>query len=218
MSSPCRIVVLLSGAGSNLQAIIDHIHDSDIHGEIVAVVSNREGAGGLNKAETAGIDALTIDHKGFDGREAFDAELARRIDDYQPDLVVLAGFMRILTPEFVEHYAGKMLNIHPSRLPLYKGLNTHQRALDAGDEVHGASVHFVTPDLDGGPVILQSELVIHSDHTADSLAIDLRAQEHQIYPLVVRWFCDGRLNLKDGLVIKDGVALDEPLQLHEITL
>lgn len=218
MSSDCRIVVLISGTGSNLQALIDKIHEDEISGEIVAVISNRPDVAGLDKARAAGIAAETLDHKQFDDRESFDKALAECIDGYRPDLVVLAGFMRILTPEFVEHYSGRMLNIHPSRLPLYKGLNTHQRALDAGDKIHGASVHFVTPDLDGGPVIMQSEIVIHDDHTAESLGDHVREQEHVLYPLVVRWFCEGKITLEGNQVIKDGKRLEHPLQLHEITL
>ncbi|CAG0907949.1 unnamed protein product, partial [Cyprideis torosa] len=214
----CRIVVLISGTGSNLQSIIDHIHDDELPAEVVAVISNRSTAGGLEKAQQAHIPTQVVDHQQFSGREAFDAALMAAIDQHQPDLVVLAGFMRILTDGFVTHYTGRMLNIHPSRLPLYKGLNTHQRALDAGDEYHGASVHFVTPDLDGGPVILQSELKIHPDHNAATLADDVREQEHQLYPLVIRWFCQGRVMLQDNIVVKDGEKLETPLQLHEMTL
>lgn len=218
MSSPCRIVVLLSGAGSNLQALIEKIHEDELSADIVAVLSNRENAGGLGKAKAAEIPAIALDHKAFEDRKSFDAALMSEIDKHQPDLVVLAGFIRILTDGFVQHYEGRMLNIHPSRLPLYKGLNTHQRVLDAGDEYHGASVHFVSSDLDGGPVILQSELKVHAEHTAGSLAQDLLKQEHLIYPLAVRWFCESRIELRDGVVRKDGMALREPLQLHEITM
>ncbi len=214
--SDCRIVVLISGSGSNLQALIDACERGDIDGRIVAVISNRPGVRGLERAEKHGIPAITIDHTDFPDRASFDAALAERIDSYQPDLVVLAGFMRILTEDFVARYAGRMLNIHPSRLPKYQGLHTHQRAIDAGDATHGASVHFVTAELDGGPVILQSELPIRGDHTAETLAADLLPQEHRIYPKVVEWFCARRLALTPNGVEMDGKLLTQPLQLAQL--
>ncbi|GAA5219270.1 phosphoribosylglycinamide formyltransferase [Corallincola platygyrae] len=200
--SNCRIIVLFSGNGSNLQAIIDKCH---LQGgaEIVAAVSNREDAFGLERAKTAAITTEVLDHKGFDSREAYDQALMALLDNYQPDLLVLAGFMRILTPEFVSHYQGRMLNIHPSLLPKYQGLNTHQRAIDAGDKEHGASVHFVTEELDGGPVALQARVPVFEDDTAEDLAARVHEQEHQIYPLVVSWFAAQRLSMSDGAAILD---------------
>ncbi len=213
MKKACRIVVLLSGGGSNFQAILDQTLDGNIPAEIVAVASNRPGVKGLERAEKAGIPTVVIDHKEFDSREAFDAEMMRQIDRYQPDLVVLAGFMRILTADFVNHYLGRLINIHPSRLPLYKGLNTHQRAIDAGDSHHGASVHFVTAELDGGPVIAQTTLPIRPDHNADTLAKDLLKQEHRLYPEVVKWFCQGKLAFANGEARLNGEPLSAPVQL-----
>lgn len=212
----CRIVVLVSGSGSNLQAIIDGVSSGDIPGEIAAVFSNRPSVKGLERAETAGIQAVTVDHKVFESREAFDRQMISEIDSFEPDLVVLAGFMRVLTAEFVEHYQGRLINIHPSRLPKYRGLHTHQRALEAGDSEHGASTHFVSAELDGGPVILQSRLEILSHHTADSLADDLLKQEHMIYPLTVKWFCQGRLKLASNQVNFDDQPLESPLQLDSL--
>ena len=206
MSNP-RILVLISGSGSNLQAIIDHSSKGAIQGEVVAVISNRADAYGLTRAENAGIAHQVVDHKAFADRESYDAALQEAIDSYQPDLVVLAGFMRILTPGFVNHYAGRMLNIHPSLLPKYQGLNTHQRAIDNGDTEHGVSVHFVTEELDGGPVVLQAKVPVFPEDDADDLAEKVHEQEHRIYPLVINWFCQGRLTMKDGAACLDGNAL-----------
>ena len=191
-----RILVLISGNGSNLQAIIDDCHEGKIPGNVVAVVSNKADAYGLERATQAKIPAEVVSHLNFDSREAFDASLIQVIDKYNPDLIVLAGFMRILSKPFIQHYQGKMLNIHPSLLPKYQGLNTHQRALDEGDTEHGASVHFVTEELDGGPVILQAKVPVFEDDDADTLASRVHEQEHRIYPLVVRWFCQQRLAMK----------------------
>lgn len=202
-----RIVVLISGSGSNLQAILDQTRAGQINGSIVAVISNRPDAYGLTRAEQAGVDARLLDHKQFADRESFDQALVELIDSYSPDLVVLAGFMRILTPELVRHYHGRLFNIHPSLLPKYKGLNTHQRALDAGDAAHGCSVHFVTEELDGGPVIVQASVPIAADETADSLQQRVHALEHRIYPLAVEWFCLDRLALTDTGVTLDGEPL-----------
>lgn len=215
-STKCRIVVLISGGGTNLQALIDAQHRDELGGEIVAVISNRPNVKGLDRATAAGIPAITLNHQQYDTRDAFDEALARRIDEFQPDLVVLAGFMRILSPGFVERYSGRMLNIHPSLLPRYRGLHTHQRVLEAGDAFHGASVHFVTADLDAGSVILQARLPVSSEHTADSLAADLLAFEHRIYPMVVQWFCSGRLDYRDEQAWFDGRPLHTPLQLDEL--
>jgi len=188
-----RIVVLISGNGSNLQAIIDACEEKKINGDVVAVISNKPQVYGLERAKCHDIDNVVVNHRDYETREAYDVSLAKAIDEHQPDLVVLAGFMRILTADFVEHYAGKMLNIHPSLLPKYQGLNTHQRAIDAGDSEHGVSVHFVTAELDGGPVILQAKVPIFENDTSDELAARVHEQEHRIYPLVVNWFTDERL-------------------------
>lgn len=199
---PCRVVVLISGNGSNLQAILDHRAAGGY--QIAAVISNRADAYGLQRAARAGVSTLVLDHKKFATREAFDAELMQMIDDCQPDLVVLAGFMRILSCDFVQHYTGRLLNIHPSLLPDYKGINTHQRVLDAAEACHGASVHFVTEELDGGPVIRQAVIKIHPQDTRESLAQRVAVEEHKIYPEVVQWFAQGRLRLD-----RHGVWLDQ---------
>lgn len=204
---PCNVVVLISGSGSNLQALIDSVAHDGNPARIAAVICNRAGAHGLERAKQAGIATELLDHKQFDGREAFDAALIQAIDAHQPDLVVLAGFMRILTPGFVQHYAGRLLNIHPSLLPKHKGLHTHQRALEAGDSEHGCSVHFVTEELDGGPLVVQAVLPVMADDTAESLARRVHQQEHQIYPLAVRWFAEGRLRLGAQGAMLDGQPL-----------
>lgn len=204
---PCNVVVLISGSGSNLQALIDSVAQDGNPARIAAVISNRADAYGLQRAKQAGIATELLDHKQFDGREAFDAALIQAIDAHQPDLVVLAGFMRILTPGFVQHYAGRLLNIHPSLLPKYKGLHTHQRALEAGDSEHGCSVHFVTEELDGGPLVVQAVLPVMADDTAESLASRVHQQEHKIYPLAVRWFAEGRLRLGAQGAMLDGEPL-----------
>jgi phosphoribosylglycinamide formyltransferase-1 len=202
-----RIVVLLSGSGSNLQALIDATQSGRIAGRIVAVISNKPGVKGLERARDAGIDALLLDHTEFASREAFDAALQELIDSLTPDLIILAGFMRILTTDFVDHYLGRMFNIHPSLLPKYKGLHTHQRAIDAGDSEHGCTVHFVTPELDGGPLILQAVVPVQADASAESLQQQVQKREHEIYPLAVEWFCADRLQLHAGGVTLDGIQL-----------
>ncbi|MGN0926472.1 phosphoribosylglycinamide formyltransferase [Ectopseudomonas mendocina] len=204
---PCNVVVLISGSGSNLQALIDSVAHDGNPARIAAVISNRADAYGLQRAKQAGIATELLDHKQFDGREAFDTALIQAIDAHQPDLVVLAGFMRILTPGFVQHYAGRLLNIHPSLLPKHKGLHTHQRALEAGDSEHGCSVHFVTEELDGGPLVVQAVLPVMADDTAESLASRVHQQEHHIYPLAVRWFAEGRLRLDAQGAMLDGQPL-----------
>ena len=204
---PCNVVVLISGSGSNLQALIDSIAHDGNPARIAAVVCNRADAYGLERARQAGIATELLDHKQFDGREAFDAALIQAIDAHQPELVVLAGFMRILTPGFVAHYSGRLLNIHPSLLPRHKGLHTHQRALEAGDAEHGCSVHFVTEELDGGPLVVQAVLPVMADDTAESLASRVHQQEHHIYPLAVRWFAEGRLRLDAQGAMLDGQPL-----------
>ena len=212
------IVILISGSGSNLQALIDAVASGELDVEIRAVISNRPDAKGLQRAREAGIPTESLDHKTFDSREAFDRTLQQRIDNFEPKLVVLAGFMRLLTDDFVNHYLGRMLNIHPSLLPAYTGLNTHQRALEAGEIRHGASVHFVTPELDGGPLILQASVPVTSDDTPDSLAARVLEQEHKIYPLAVQWFAEGRLQLREQRAWFDGTALTQPLQLEALPI
>jgi phosphoribosylglycinamide formyltransferase-1 len=201
--------VLISGNGSNLQAMIDAVDAGRLNAEIVGVISNRPNTYGLTRAENAGIKTLCLDHTEYADRAAYDVELQRAIESLQADAIVLAGFMRILTPEFVDAFAGKLLNIHPSLLPKYKGLNTHQRAIDNGDKEHGVSVHFVTPELDGGPVIIQSRVPVFEDDTADDLAERVQEQERRIYPLVLSWFSAGRLKMLNNKAILDEQELPE---------
>lgn len=177
-----RVVILISGRGSNMISIIKAVNDGGLPIKIAAVISNRPDAAGIEFAQQAGIDTDIIDHKTYASREDFDQAMATKIDTYTPDLVVLAGFMRILTTEFVEHYANKLINIHPALLPKFKGMDTHQRAIDAGETEHGASVHFVTAELDAGPVILQAKVPVLSTDTADTLAARVLEQEHKLYP------------------------------------
>lgn len=206
MVQPCNAVVLISGSGSNLQALIDS-QDTDNPLCIRAVISNRADAYGLTRARNAGIATQVLEHSTFADRDAFDAALIEAIDTYQPDLVVLAGFMRILTPDFVRHYAGHLLNIHPSLLPKHKGLNTHRQALAARDSEHGCSVHFVTEELDGGPLVVQAAVPVEDGDTEQTLALRVHVQEHRIYPLAVRWFAEGRLRLGAEGALLDGKAL-----------
>ena len=207
MSTPCNVVVLISGSGSNLQALIDNLAAGDTPARICAVISNRADAYGLVRAANAGIPTQVLDHKAFASREAFDAALQEAIDAYAPDLVVLAGFMRILTPALVRHYHGRMFNIHPSLLPKYKGLDTHKRALEAGDAEHGCSVHFVTEELDGGALVVQAATAVLPGDTPESLALRVHGLEHRIYPLAVRWFAEGRLRLEGDGAMLDGESL-----------
>ena len=205
-----KIAVLISGSGSNLQAIIDKLHNqkiTDEQFEIVAVISNKAEAFGLERAKKADINTLFIDDKGAISRVDYDQKLMNEIDKLDVDIIVLAGFMRILSANFVNKYAGKILNIHPSLLPKYTGLNTHQRAIDANDHEHGASVHFVTAELDGGPVILQAKVPVFDDDNADDLAERVLTQEHQIYPLVIQWFLTGRLLMDNEQAVLDGLIL-----------
>ncbi len=214
--NPLPVVVLISGSGSNLQALIDGAAGGELPIRIEAVISNEPDAFGLERARRAGIAAEVVDHRAFDSREAFDQALMAAIDRHQPGLVVLAGFMRILTPAFVHHYAGRLLNIHPSLLPKYQGLHTHRRALEAGDVEHGASVHFVTEELDGGPVILQAKVPVLPGDTPERLADRVLEKEHRIYPLVVKWFAQGRLRLDGDGVLFDDHPLPRPLLLDEV--
>lgn len=209
-NSPLPVVVLISGSGSNLQALIDGAGDQ--HFRIQGVISNRPQAGGLARAAEAGIATRVIDHKDYPDRAAFDMALAEAVDAFDPGLVVLAGFMRILTTAFVNRYAGRMINIHPSLLPDFQGLDTHSRALAAGVSEHGASVHFVTAELDGGPVIAQTRVAVEAGDDAKRLAARVLRREHALLPQVVGWFASGRIALRDGQVWMDGNRLQAPLQ------
>jgi phosphoribosylglycinamide formyltransferase-1 len=195
------IVVLISGRGSNMQALID------AGLPVRAVISNVAGAKGLDVAAARGIATRVVEHRRFPTRDAFDAALASAIDEYRPRLVALAGFMRVLTPGFVERYTGRLLNIHPSLLPALPGLNTHERALEAGLKQHGCTVHFVTADLDHGPIVIQAAVPVREGDTAQTLAARVLRQEHVIYPRAVRWFLDGKLVIEGGKVrVKDEKA------------
>lgn len=202
--SRCRVVVLISGRGSNLQAIIDAARAGSLPVDICGVVSNRAQAPGLHIARKAGISVAVVDHRDFPDRAAFDRALIAEIDPQRPDLVALAGFMRILGAAFIDHYAGRLMNIHPSLLPAFPGLCTHERALAAGVKQHGATVHFVTRDVDGGPVIIQAAVPVLSGDTPQSLAERVLKEEHRIYPIAIRWFAEGRLEVRDGNVLLNG--------------
>ena len=195
-----NIVILISGRGSNMEAIVRACAAESWPARIAAVISNRADAAGLGFAQANGIATAVVDHTGFASREAFDAQLAERVDAFQPDVVALAGFMRILTPGFVQRYAGRLVNIHPSLLPLFPGLHTHQRAIDAGCKVAGASVHFVTADLDHGPIIGQAIVPVLPDDTERSLAARVLEQEHRLYPRAIRWLVEGALEVRAGVV------------------
>ncbi|MCH8180365.1 MAG: phosphoribosylglycinamide formyltransferase [Proteobacteria bacterium] len=194
------IVILISGRGSNMEAIVHACQREGWPARIAAVVSNKASAEGLQFAAAQGIATAVVDHKAFPSREAFDAELARVIDGFSPDVVVLAGFMRILTEGFVRHFEGRMLNIHPSLLPAFPGLHTHERAIEAGCKLAGATVHFVTPALDHGPIVLQAAVPLLAGDTAQDLSTRVLAQEHVIYPQAVRWLVEGALDTEDGVV------------------
>ena len=195
-----NIVILISGRGSNMEAIVRACAAQGWPARIAAVISNKPDASGLAFAAEHGIATATVEHKQFATREAFDAELARVIDGFAPDVVVLAGFMRILTAGFVQHYAGRLVNIHPSLLPAFPGLHTHQRAIDAGCKLAGATVHFVTPELDHGPIILQAAVPVRPGDSEGELAARVLRQEHLIYPRAVRWLIEGTLHVERGIV------------------
>ena len=209
------IVVLISGTGTNLQAIIDATRDGRINSNIAAVISNRPDAKGLDRAKKAGIDAVVIDSNTNGDRNEYDARLIAAIDHYQPALVVLAGFMRILSDAFIDHYCNRILNIHPSLLPEFKGLHTHRRVLEAGKQTHGASVHFVNNELDSGPVVIQAEVPVYKDDTEQVLAARVLEQEHIIYPMAISWFIDGRLEVNDNKVLLDSNVLPRPVLWKE---
>lgn len=202
-----KIVVLISGNGSNLQAIIDACAQAKINGTLSAVFSNKAHAYGLERARNANIPAFALNPKDYEDRNAFDNALMAQIDEYHPDLVVLAGYMRILSPAFVTHYQGKMLNIHPSLLPKYPGLDTHKQVLEHGDAEHGATVHFVTQELDGGPVILQAKVPVFPGDDEAIIAARVQVQEHAIYPLAINWFTRERLIMRENQAWLDGAPL-----------
>ncbi|MEM9402899.1 MAG: phosphoribosylglycinamide formyltransferase [Pseudomonadota bacterium] len=209
--SAARTAILISGSGTNLQAFIDAAACGDIALDIALVFSNVESAYGLERARQAGIDTVALSHRDFENREDFDRAVARVLDAVQPDLIVLAGFMRILSAWFVRRYAGRILNIHPALLPLYPGLNTHQRAIDAGDTWHGSTVHFVTEELDGGPRVLAGRLRIDAGDDADSLNHRIQSIEHRIYPRAADWVARGRVRFANGAALLDNELLVDPV-------
>lgn len=208
-TAPVPVVILISGRGSNLQAMLAETRTGKLPIEIRAVISNNPAAEGLQRARAAGVPAEIIDHRDYAERSQFDATLMRAIDRHAPRLVILAGFMRILGEAFIRHYAGRLLNIHPSLLPAFKGIDTHARALAAGAAQHGASVHFVTNDLDGGPVIVQASVPVRAGDTIDTLAARVLHEEHRILPLAIHWFVEQRLSIRNGQVLLDGKVRPE---------
>ena len=217
-STPPRppIVILISGRGSNMRALIERSRDAAAAYSVRAVLSDQAEAAGLEVAARLGVAARAVPRAKGAAREEYDTDLAAAIDEYSPSLIVLAGFMRILSGKFVERFSGRILNIHPSLLPKYTGLHTHQRALEAGEAEHGVTVHFVTEQLDGGPGVLQARVPVLPGDTEADLSRRVLAQEHLIYPLAVNWFCQGRLRCADGKAWLDGRPLNEPLQLGDV--
>lgn len=210
-----RIAVLVSGNGSNLQALINAQLGKQLSGQIVGVLSNKAEAYALRRAEDANIATAVISHQNFPNRESFDVAMHQQLLAWQVDLVILAGFMRILTPEFVSQWQGKMLNIHPSLLPFYKGMNTHQRVLNTGDRLHGCTVHFVTAELDAGQSIAQSVIQVSLQDTAESLAQRVHQLEHFIYPQVAQWLCNGQLTWENGQAYFNQKLLEKPIQFAQ---
>lgn len=210
-----KLVVLISGNGSNLQSLLDACASGRIHGSVAAVFSNKASAFGLVRAKEAGVPTHALAASDFADREAFDRQLMTEIDAYAPDLVVLAGYMRILSSAFVARYHDRLLNIHPSLLPKYPGLHTHRQALENGDAEHGTSVHFVTDELDGGPVILQAKVPVFAEDSEQEITQRVQHQEHAIYPLVINWFIEGRLTMRDGKAWLDGEQLPPQGHAHE---
>ena len=206
-----KLAILVSGTGTNLQSFIDRVADGRLDVDIAIVFANSPDAYGLQRAQDAGIETVCIPHGDFEDREQFDRSIANALDPFEPDLIILAGFMRILSPWFVRHYEGKVLNIHPALLPRYPGLDTHARALKAGDSHHGSTVHFVTDELDAGPRILAGRIAINPSESADELRARVQAVEHQIYPQAAQLFAQGRVTHKNGDAYLDGELLTEPL-------
>ncbi len=210
-SKSCNTAILISGSGTNLQSFIDDVASGELELSLSIVFTNRANAYGLTRARDAGIATACIEHRDYADRQSFDHAVAQTLDKAEPELLLLAGYMRILSPWFVNHYAGRILNIHPALLPAFPGLDTHQRVLDAGDTWHGSTVHFVTDELDAGPRILQGRLTVDAEESADELATRVQAIEHQIYPQAANWFANGRLAYHDGAAWLDGARLDEPI-------
>ncbi len=211
MTEHCKTAILISGSGTNLQAFIDATKNGKSSLKICVVFSNNADAFGLQRAENAGIATACVQHVDYPDRASFDKAVIAELDRFEPELLILAGFMRILSAEFVSHYAGRILNIHPALLPKYPGLNTHQRVLDAGDEWHGSTVHFVTEVLDGGPAIMQGRLAVVAGETAEELALRVQAVEHRIYPQAADWVATGKVRLKDRRSWVDGRPTNEPI-------
>lgn len=212
--SPLRLAILISGRGSNMEAVARACRENRINARVAVVISDREEAGGLRIAREMDIAAEAVPRKSFPDITSFETAIAGRIDAHKADVVVLAGFMRILSAEFIARYAGRIFNIHPALLPKYRGLHTHTRVLQAGDAEHGASVHFATPELDGGPVVLQSMLSVRPAETENELAARVLATEHVILPRVLGWVADGRLTWRDGKGWLDGRPLESPVVEH----
>ncbi|MEP3112745.1 phosphoribosylglycinamide formyltransferase [Nisaea sp.] len=209
-----KVGVLVSGSGSNLQALIDACAAPDHPAEIVLVLSNRPGVRALDRAKAASIPSVVFDHKNYADRAGFDADMQQALDEAGVEFICLAGFMRLLTTAFVEHWSGRMINIHPSLLPSFKGLNVQQRAIDAGARFAGCTVHFVTPEMDVGPIIQQAVVPIHDDDTGDTLAARILVQEHNIYPACLRWVAEGRVRIEGERVFLDGATVPDAALLN----
>lgn len=213
--SSCKIAVLISGGGSNLQSIIDHVEQDHIKANIACVISNKPDAYGLVRAQNANISTHVIEHKSHASRKAFEEELIRTLAVYNIKLIILAGFMRVLSPTFINEYQGNILNIHPSLLPKYAGLHTHARALEAGDTEHGCSVHFVTAELDEGPLVILAKVKVEKSDTPEVLAARVLEKEHIIYPLAVKWFCEQRLAFRNSKAYLDDAPLEQAVLLNQ---
>ena len=216
MSEPLRLAVLISGSGSNLQAIIDAIEQGQLHAEIVGVISNNPQAYGIERAQQHGIPVEVIDHREFDSREDYDARLRQRLESIAAEFIVLAGFMRILTPAFINSFEHRILNIHPSLLPAYKGLNTHQRALNNAETAHGVSIHLVTAELDDGPILLQGSYPIEAGDRVEDLQARGHALEHRMYPQLLSWISTRKLQIdSDGQILYDQQPLEKPILFND---